>query len=435
MKMNLSRSRALHERASRTLAGGVSTMVRADSLPTPIYIDSASGVRMRDVDGNEYLDYAMAFGPLILGHSHPEIVNAVTAQVARGQTYGAQHELELIVAELIHDAVPCAEMVTFAMTGTEATQLATRLARAATSRPLIVKFEGHYHGWSDSLLYSFTTPVDELGPRDASRTIAGSRGQAPGGDLAVITLPWNDLAQVQRLLSKRGNEIAAIITEPVMFNAGGVMPVPGFLEGLRRVCDEYGIILIFDEVITGFRIAYGGAQQVFHVVPDLAVFGKAIAGGFPFACVAGKQSILSAISRREVVQAGTLNGNPVALAACRATLECLKANETATYQRMSTLGDRLRDGLLELLSGAGIKASASGLGPAFAVSIGLEVAPVEYRDLVGVDRATQSAFAVALLDEGVFTIQRGMWYLSAVHASNDIDDTLEATKKALAHLS
>lgn len=199
--MNLSRSRALHERASRTLAGGVSTMVRADSLPTPIYIDSAGGVRMRDVDGNEYLDYAMAFGPLILGHSHPEIVSAVTAQVARGQTYGAQHELEPIVAELIHDAVPCAEMIAFAMTGTEATQLAIRLARAATSRPLIVKFEGHYHGWSDSLLYSFMTPVGELGPRAASRTIAGSRGQAPGGDLAVITLPWNDLPQVERLLA------------------------------------------------------------------------------------------------------------------------------------------------------------------------------------------------------------------------------------------
>lgn len=213
------------------------------------------------------------------------------------------------------------------------------------------------------------------------------------------------------------------------------MPGPGFLEGLRRVCDEHGTILIFDEVITGFRIAYGGAQQVFDVVPDLAVFGKAIAGGFPLACVAGKQPILSAISRREVVQAGTLNGNPVALAACRATLEFLKANRTATYQGMSALGDRLRDGLLELLAGAGIKASASGLGPAFAVSIGLEVAPVEYRELANADRATQSAFAVALLDEGVFTIQRGMWYLSAVHTSSDIDDTLTAAKKALAHLN
>jgi glutamate-1-semialdehyde 2,1-aminomutase len=430
--VKLDESRRLYERARRYLAGGVSTVMRADAKPVPLYFDRGSGPRLVDVDGNVYLEYTLAFGPTILGHGHPAVVKAVVDQMGRGQTYGAQHRLEPLVAEQIHAMVPCADMVVFSTTGTEAVQIAIRLARAATGRTRFVKFEGHYHGWFDNVLVSYRGTEEQLGPRERPTPVLSGRGQLEEAAREAMILPWNDLDLVERTLREQGDDVAAILTEPIMCNSGGSTPLPGFLEGLRALCDRYGIVLIFDEVITGFRIALGGAQEYFGVTPDLAVFGKALGGGLPVSAVAGRRPLMDLIARHEVVHAGTFNGNPIALAAAHATLEVLSADGGAIYPRLRQLGGRLREGVLAALAGTGIPAVAAGVGPAFTVSIGLEQPPREYREFLQADGASYGRFAEALLAEGVLCLQRGMWYLSTAHTEEDVDKTIEAAAAAAA---
>ena len=433
--MKLDESRRLLGHARTFLAGGVSTVMRADAKPVPLYFDRGRGPYLVDVDGNEYLDYTLAFGPTILGHSHPAVVAAVTEQVARGQTYGAQHRLEPAVAETIHELVPCAEMVVFSTTGTEAVQIALRLARAATGRRRFVKFEGHYHGWLDNVLVSYRGSEEQLGPRDAPTPVTAGLGQLEQAAREGVVLPWNDLDLLDETLRRHGGDIAAVLTEPIMCNSGGCMPEAGYLEGVRSLCDRYGVILIFDEVITGFRVALGGAQAYFGVTPDLAVFGKALGGGLPLSAVGGRRRIMDLIARREVVHAGTFNGNPLALAAAAATLEVLAAHEGAAYPRLERLGDRLRAGLIDALVAAGYRAVAAGTGAAFTVSLGLERAPREYRDFLHADGPSYGRFAEALLEEGVLCLQRGMWYLSTAHTEAHVEQTIEAARVAAGRLA
>ncbi len=429
--MNFERSRVLYERARRHLAGGVSTMMRADAKPLPLYFDRGFGSRLVDVDGNEFIDYTLAFGPTILGHSHPRVLEAVSQQLARGQAYGAQHELEPQVAERIHELVACADLVVFSTTGTEAVQVALRLARAVTGRRRFIKFEGHYHGWLDNVLVSYRGTEDQLGPRDQPTPVPMGRGQLDSAVQEAIVLPWNDLELVEQVLRARSGEIAAILTEPVMCNSGGITPLPGYLEGLRSLCDRYGVALIFDEVITGFRVALGGAQERFGVVPDLAIFGKALGGGFPISAVAGKRSIMELVATREVIHAGTFNGSPIALAAANATLAELSADGGAVYERLSRLGDRLRDGILDAARSAGIEATADGIGPAFTVSFGSDRPLRDYRDFIKVDGAAYGRFAEAVLYDGILCLQRGMWYVSTAHTDADIETTIERVAAAL----
>ena len=427
--MKFDESRRLFERARHHLAGGVSTVMRADAKPVPLYFDRGHGSRLVDVDGNEFIDYTLAFGPTILGHSHPAVIEAVSDQIVRGQTYGAQHRLEPIVAEQISAAVPCAEMVLFSTTGTEAVQVALRLARAATGRTRFIKFEGHYHGWFDNVLVSYRGTLEQLGPRDVPTPVLSGLGQLESTE--ALILPWNDLDAVEQLLRTDGATVAAIITEPVMCNSGGILPDPGYLEGLRSLCDRFAVVLIFDEVITGFRIALGGAQTRFGVIPDLAVFGKAIGGGLPLSVVAGRREILEMVERREVVHAGTFNGNPLALSAAHATLLELERDGGAIFERLEALGTRLRDGMLAAFDVAGLTATASGVGAAFTVSFGIDRPPRDYRDYLSADGATYGRLAEALLGEGVLCLQRGMWYLSAAHSEADVDTTLERVRDVL----
>jgi glutamate-1-semialdehyde 2,1-aminomutase len=266
------KSRAMLERARQSLAGGVSSPFRA-KLPVPLYFEDGCGPRLRDVDGNEYIDYALAWGPLILGHRHPRLVEAVRRQSGKPHIYGAQHELEYLVSEKVQSMVPCAERVIFTSSGSEAVQAALRLARAHTGRNLVVKFEGHYHGWLDSVLLSYHPEADQLGPADRPRVAPGSKGQVPNAAENVLVAPWNDLGFLEKLFAGHADGIAAVITEPVLCNSGSLMPEPGFLEGLRALATANGALLIFDEIITGFRIAPGGAQSSFGVIPDLATFG------------------------------------------------------------------------------------------------------------------------------------------------------------------
>ena len=429
--MNISHSAQLWDESKKFLAGGVSSMLRASSKPLPLFFRAASGSRLTDVDGNSYIDYTLAWGPLILGHSHPEIVSAVTEQLARFQLLGAQHELEVRVARKLCEIIPCAELVAFNSTGSEAVQLAFRLAREFTGRRKILKFEGHYHGWPDSVLVSYRPA---LSPDSNYQPQLGSGGQTASVLDDVTVLPWNELACVHELLKQHADEVAAIILEPVLCNSSCLMPDPGYLESLRELCNQFGVVLIFDEVITGFRVALGGAQQLFSVVPDLATFGKAVAGGFPLSVVAGKSEIMELIAARRVVQAGTFNGNPVTLAAAEATLDALSRDNGAALDRARRHGELLMAGIRSRARETRTPLLVNGVGAAFHLSFTSRTEMRTYRDTVECDALKRDAFIVAMLERGVYLLSDGRWYISAAHDEADIQHTLAAVDESFSAL-
>jgi len=421
-------------RARKSLPGGVSSPFRAKS-PVPLYFKDAAGPRLCDVDGNEYIDYALAWGPLILGHKHPRIVEALRAQAGRPHIYGAQHELEFQVAEKVQSLVPCAERVAFTSSGSEAVQLALRLARAATGRNLVVRFEGHYHGWMDSVLVSYRPPADRMGPIEEPRRVLGSPGQAPNAVENIVVASWNSLPFVDGLFRRHGEQIAAVITEPVLCNAGNVMPSPGYLEGLRRLTRDHGALLIFDEVITGFRIAPGGAQTHFGVVPDLATLGKALAGGLTLSAVAGLAEIMELMLAGGVAFGGTFNGNPIALAAAHATLDELSADGGAALQRANGAGHTLMQEIRGLAQKRGIPLLVTGFGASFSLHFTPLTEIHNYRDTLQDDQQLLRQFLRLALDEGIYLLPDGRFYVSAVHTEKEVDETVQAFRRVFEKLA
>jgi glutamate-1-semialdehyde 2,1-aminomutase len=415
-------------RAQKYLAGGVSSSLRKSARPYPLYFSGGQGSRVNDVDGNSYLDYGLAWGPLILGHVPPLVVQAVQEQLTRGFTYGAQHDLEFEVAELLTEIIPCADRVCFANSGTEIVQVALRLARAATGRSKYLKFEGHYHGWSDEVLVSYHPTAKEI-EAVAGAPIAVGAGQHPHED--VVIAPWNDRAIVEQLFDSHGKQVAAVICEPLLCNSGCVPPEPGFLQFLRDITQRHGSVLIFDEVITGFRVGLKGAQGLYKVTPDLATYAKAIAGGLSLSALAGKAELLALIENGRVVHAGTMNGNPIVLAAAKATLKFLSADGGAVYSDLLSRGEHLRASLEDLLREEGYSVVTSGVGSVFQLSF-MEKPARNYRETLGANRELYSDFALALLDQGVLLLSDGRWYLSTAHSDTDIEATLTAVRKALA---
>ena len=361
------RSRALLERARRSLAGGVSSPVRG-TVPVPLYFTRGEGPRLQDADGHWYLDYAGAWGPVILGYSHPAVVAAAHRAADRPLTYGAQHELEISVAERIQAAVPSAERVAFSSSGSEVVQLAHRLARAYTRRTLILKFEGHYHGWIDGALVSYH-PREGLGPREAPHVIPGSFGQVPNVVDNVLVAPWNDLDVLDGLFRAHPERIAGVMMEPVLCNSGCLMPAPGYLEGVRDLCRRHGALFIMDEVITGFRIALGGAQAHFGVTPDLSTFGKAVAGGAPLSVVAGRREIMEQTHGAGVAFGGTFNGNPLSLAIADATLAELARDGGALLVQANRTGQALMEGIRDLGRRHGLPLLVEGFGGGLRASL------------------------------------------------------------------
>lgn len=420
-------SRDRYARAQRSLAGGVSTALRRAARPYPLYFTRGSGAEVVDVDGNRYIDYGLAWGPLILGHCHPAIQEAVSRALEHGATYGAQHDLEIQAAETIQQMVPCAGLVCFANSGTEIVQVALRLARAVTGRPRYLKFEGHYHGWDDSVLVSYRSARAELEATTPSPLPTG-QGQRPGSGAVVAR--WNHRQSVEAAFEKLGGEIGAIICEPLLCNSGCIAPEPGFLEFLRETATRHGALLIFDEVITGFRLAPGGAQQHYGVTPDLATFAKAIGGGVPVSALAGRAEYMEWIADGRVIHAGTLNGNPVSLAAVCATLDTLRSTE-GFYPRIWREGERLRAGIEQALRGAGLPVQSAGGGPVFQISFQSEPAR-EYRDTLQANKQMYADFSAALLNRGVLVLPDGRWYVSGAHRAEDIDRTLEAVRSVTA---
>ena len=415
------------ERAQRSLAGGVSSSLRKQARPYPLYFSAGCGAEVRDVDGHVYIDYGLAWGPLILGHAPPEICRAVTSQIERGFTFGAQHDLEIQVAERLAGIIPCAGQVAFANSGTEIVQVALRLARAATGRGKFVKFEGHYHGWDDSVLASYHPSAAEIEAARGSPVAVGA-GQRPHD--TVLLAEWNDREGVESLFAAHAAEISAVICEPMLCNSGCIPPQPGFLEFLREITSGHGALLIFDEVITGFRLHLAGAQGYYGVIPDLATYAKAIGAGLPLSALAGPKEFMDLIASGRVVHAGTLNGNPLALAACAAALEVLARDNGAVYGELDRRGRRLRSGLESRLRAAGYTVTTNGAGGVFHLAF-MEKPASRYRDLWAADVRRYSDFALALLDEGVLVLPDGRWYLSTAHTDEVILKTLEAVERAL----
>jgi glutamate-1-semialdehyde 2,1-aminomutase len=418
------------ERARRSLAGGVSSPFRVKA-PVPLYFRNGAGSRLEDVDGNEYIDYVLAWGPMILGYRHPAIVEAMRKQADLPADYGAQHELEFVVSEQIQKLLPCAQRVAFTSSGTEAIQLAFRLARGFTGRPLILKFEGHYHGWVDGALISYKPSLEQCGPIESPIAVAGSRGQAAGAADAVVVAVWNDVSSLERILVEHGRDVAAVAMEPVLCNSGCILPRPGYLEQVRDLCSRHGALLLFDEVITGFRMSTGGAQQHYGVIPDLATFGKAVAGGAPLSGVAGRQEILMQMYSG-VAFGGSFNGNPVSMASANATLLELSRNCGEALARTNQLGERLADGIRVIARENGIPLLVSGFGAAFAVHFTERSELRHYRDTLVDDSQRLSQFLMRALQEGLHIVPDGRFYVSLAHTEEDIAQTLDRLRVVFA---
>ena len=430
VKIERTRSEAIFRRATQVLVGGVNSPVRAFRAVggDPIVVDHAAGARLWDADGNEYVDYVCSWGALILGHAHPKVVEAIATQARRGTSYGMPTELEVELALKIRAALPSCEKVRFVSSGTEATMSAVRLARAATGRDLIIKFEGCYHGHSDSFL-------SEAGSGLATLGIAACPGVPQA--LAGLTLnaPYNDAAAVEKLFDRHRNQIAALIVEPIAANMGVVTPAPGFLQQLRDLTTQHGALLIFDEVITGFRVCCGGAQTLFGIVPDLTTLGKIIGGGLPVAAYGGRRDLMDRIAPLgPVYQAGTLSGNPLAMSAGIATLDLLAA--PGFYGALDASAKRLGDGIITVLWELGLSATAARAGSLLTLFFSGE--PVrDYSVAKKCDTRRFAAFFRAMLERGIFLApsQFEALFVSAAHTDADIDRTIAAIRESLASAS
>jgi glutamate-1-semialdehyde 2,1-aminomutase len=393
----------------------------------PLVLERGRGSHVWDADGREFIDYLMAFGPLILGHAHPAVVEAVREALAQGTAFGATTALEVELARLISDALPSVEMVRFVNSGTEATMSAVRLARAYTGRAKVVKFEGCYHGHADGLLA-------RAGSGLATLALPDSPGVPPSYAQETLVLPYNDLEAVERAFQAHGEGIAAIIVEPVAANMGVVPPEPGFLEGLRRLTRAYGSLLIFDEVVTGFRLCYGGAQTLYGVEPDITCLGKVIGGGLPVGAYGGRREIMSMVAPEgPVYQAGTLAGNPLAMAAGIATLRLLQQEDP--YDRLEALASRLEEGLREAIAEAEAPAIVQRVGSM--LTIFFTSVPVrDYASARSCDTHRFARFFARMLEQG-FLIppsQFEAWFLSLAHTQEEVAATIEAARRALKNL-
>ncbi len=428
------KSIALYERTKKHLAGGVSSNVRYASTPVPLFFERGEGARLYDVDGNVHIDYVLGNGPAILGHAPKPVIKAVADSLADGQVYAGQHPRETELAERLCSLLPGAEVVRFATSGTEAVLMAMRLARAFTDRTKILKFEGHYHGWSDQTYISARPSLNEAGPADAPVPVAGSPGIPESVLDDVVVAGWNDIDALAAAFDRHPGEIAAVIMEPVMVNGGAVVPDEGYLAGVRDLCRAKGALFICDEVITGFRVALRGAQGKFGVTADLAIYAKAVAAGFPLAMVAGRRDVMDTLFDKGVMHGGTYNGNVQSMAAAIAALDELERDDGAVYRALEQRGTRLMQGLEALAAKHRLAIRVQGLPAIFQVFFTTGPAPRNYREATTCDRDLVLAFHRALQEEGIRINQTGKWFLSTAHDDAIIDETLAAADCAMATL-
>jgi glutamate-1-semialdehyde 2,1-aminomutase len=424
--MNCEKSRALFDLAQDVIPGGVNSPVRACKAvgTQPIFINHADGCMIYDEDGNGFIDYIGSWGPMILGHRHPAVIEAVLAVLKRGTSFGAPTDLEIRLAEMVIDTVPSMEMVRMVNSGTEATMSAVRLARGFTGRDTIIKFDGCYHGHADTLLV-------EAGSGVATLSIPGSPGVPKSFVSHTLSLPYNDIDRVSKVMNEQGEKIAGIIVEPVAGNMGLVLPADGFLQALRALTEENGSLLIFDEVMTGFRVARGGAQSVYGISPDLTCLGKIIGGGLPVGAYGGKRKIMAHIAPQgPVYQAGTLSGNPLAMAAGIATLKQL--NEPGFYETLDKKSDRLATGLERAAENAGIDVRVDRAGSMLGLFF-TDRAVRNFDDAKTSNLKMFSDYYKGMLEEGIYLApsQFEVLFVSAAHDTEHIDTTIKAAETVM----
>ncbi|WP_298732654.1 glutamate-1-semialdehyde 2,1-aminomutase [uncultured Chitinophaga sp.] len=422
-----SQSKLLFEKAQQFIPGGVNSPVRAFKSVggTPVFMKSARGAYLYDVDGNRYIDYINSWGPMILGHAYEPVVKAIQEYATYSTSFGAPTELEIKVAELIVSMVPNVDQVRMVNSGTEACMSALRLARGYTGRNKFIKFEGNYHGHADAFLVSAGSGVATL----EIQSVPGVTATVAGD---TLTAPYNNLPAVEQLIAAHPEQIAAIIVEPVAGNMGCILPQPGFLEGLRQLCDANGILLIFDEVMTGFRLARGGAQELFNIKADLVTFGKIIGGGMPVGAFAGSEEIMQYVAPAgKVYQAGTLSGNPIAMIAGYTMLKTLHDNPVI-YQQLEEKKDYLVTGLKEALGAAGVVHQINHIGSMLSVHFA-EYPIIDFSAASGAANELFKRFFHAMLERGVYLPPSAFesWFLSNALSTEDLDLTVQATKAAM----
>lgn len=426
-----SKSKDLAERAVKVVPGGVHSPLRRTE---PLIIwDKAKGSKIYDVDGNEYIDYHLGFGPIILGHCHPKVNKAVAEQLERADLFGVgATELEVKAAEKIVEHVPSAEMVLFCNSGTEATYHAIRLARAIKKRKKVIKFEGCYHGWHDDLLVSYLPPADQLG-----KPWPESAGTLPETIEQVIVLPFNDIDAVEKAIKKNRNEIAAVILEPIMHDVGCILPKDGFLQALRELTKENDVFLIFDEIITGFRHHIGGVQKLFGVTPDITTLGKALANGYPIAAICGKEDVMKRFKTAEggdVYYSGTFNAHPISISACLATIAELESGKV--HEHLFGLGEMMRKGLSKTIEELELKAQVRGFGSIF-VTYFTDMPINDWKDLLTNDDEMFVSYRKRMIERGIFFIPLRLkrCHISASHKKEDVNKTIEVDREVLSNLA
>jgi glutamate-1-semialdehyde 2,1-aminomutase len=431
------KSRELYQRTVGVLIEASSSSSRGpvNFGKYPIFMERGNGSRIYDVDGNEYIDWMMAFGALPLGHAHPEVVEAIVEAASSGAHFATATPVELEVATMIQKIVPNAERVRFANTGTEAIMAAIRLARGVTGRPKILKFEGHYHGWHDDLLISSNVlPPAALGLRSDPVKIPDSSGLNRTALDDTIVVPWNDLSALERSLENHRGQVAAIITEGVMANMGVIPPAEGYLAGLQKLAQSHGIVFILDETVTGFRIAPGGCQEYYKLSPDLVTFGKALGSGLPVAALVGRADIMDALQWGGVLHYGTHNGSRIGMFAARANLRVLTRDNNASFRHTWRIAEQLCTGFRDLLRKKGRAAIVQNVGPMLQVMFTDQPAIRDYRDFCQhVDRAAFQKFILSLFPFGVYASPSAALHsiVTLAHTDEDVKVTLEAASKAL----
>ena len=437
MPYTFTKSAELFQRAQRSIASGVNSGIRKMEAPVPLYFTRGDGPNLWDADGTHYLDFQLGQGALFYGHAPAGMADAIAAQARLGTHWAAQCELEIEVAERLQAMIPSAELVRFSNSATEVVLTAFRLARAHTGRKLILRFEGHYHGWADEGLVGFANPMDKWGDDENPARLHPSKGVIPEVLDQFVVARWNDVAHLRRRVDEYRGQIAAIIFEPVLCNTCCLEPMPGLMSTIRELCDRDGMLMISDETITGFRFGASCAQGYYGYHPDLTVLGKAVGGGTPFAALAGTKAAMAKILSGEVIHAGTLNGNPLCLAASKWSLDQVRALGAAHPAGIQQLGQRLMDGLVQLARKHAVPLHPQGPGLVFhAVMLkpGAAEGPIrDYRDYVRRHDAPRWAhLRRCLLEEGVRAIERGLWSISLAHRAADIDEALVRSARAFA---
>jgi glutamate-1-semialdehyde 2,1-aminomutase len=432
--MNHERSVRLFEKAKELVAGGVSSQIRVNEpAEVPLFFTRAKGSKMWDADGNEYIDYIQGMGPNLFGHSPDFINKQVSEDMETGYVFAGQFERELEVAEMVLDMVPMKNAtVRFASSGTEIDQLLFRTMRGFTGRPKILKFEGHYHGWMDSVNWSVHPPLDKAGPEDAPVPVGESEGMDEATADGLVICQWNDLEKLEKVFADHPGEIAGVITEPILANTNCIVPAPGYMEGLQRICKENGALLAFDEVITGFRVARGGAQEYLGITPDLATYAKSMAGGFPIAMIVGRRDVMDLIGDGTVYHGGSFNSNVMSIAATYASLKHIQDQGADFYRDLNGKGLRLMKELSDVAKSLESDLHVQGVGSVFSISFTTKQEITNWRDHArNCDDGKYKRFAEEMLKQGIRLSSNGRIHLSSAHTDEDIDKTVAAAAAVL----